>query len=63
MRRILRESLKDITEPEMRAKLIPRIVSVSIQAIRTDHQLGNQGNSELMALLEAIAPELERTTS
>ncbi|HWV24209.1 MAG TPA: hypothetical protein VNZ58_08460 [Thermomicrobiales bacterium] len=57
MRDILNDVRKDISDTETKAKLIPRIVSVTIQAIKTGHQLGSRDVSELMDLLE----EVERT--
>lgn len=58
LRKILGEA-QTIQSLETRAKLIPRIVSVSIQAIKTGHQLGGQESSELMRLLETVGDELE----
>jgi len=59
----IRKVLKDvhtIQDVEARAKLIPRIVSVSVQTIKTGHQLGSRDSSELMRLLEVVAQELEK---
>lgn len=58
IRKILGEALR-IKDVETKAKLIPRIISVSIQAIKTEHQLGNRESDELLQLLQEVERDIE----
>lgn len=59
IRQILDETLKYVRDAEVRAKLIPRIVSVSIQASKARHQFGSQAGGELTTLITAVLEEMD----
>lgn len=59
LRYVLRRVRKEIDDVEVQAKLIPRVSSVSIQAIRTRYQIGGAG-TDIMTVLTPILEDLDR---
>jgi hypothetical protein len=51
--------LMEADDLDMLARHIPRITSVSIQAARARHQLGERARNEALALIGTISEELD----
>lgn len=59
LRTVLGEVMTKVKDAEIRARLVPRLVSVAIQARKAQHQLGSGAAEELMAMLAPVLEELD----
>ena len=55
--------LREEANLEMLSRCVPRVSSVTIQAIRTRHQIGAKDANAALALIQSISDELDEQSS
>jgi hypothetical protein len=59
LRHVLGRLVREMDDLESLARHVPRVTSVSIQAARTQHQIGGRGQSDILAILGPALDDLE----
>lgn len=60
LRHVMQRVKEEVQDVELQARLLPRIVSVSIQAIRARHQIGGHAMADIMTALRPTLEDLDR---
>jgi len=58
LRLVLDRLVREMDDLERLARHIPRVTSVSIQAARTQHQIGHRGQGDILAILGPALDDL-----
>ena len=59
LRYVLKRLVREVQDLDTLARHVPRVSSVSIQATRTQHQIGQHGQEEIEALIASVLPDLD----